>query len=103
MMDDLTLADHDITAERGFLCTYDAAEVQLPRELAPIVEVASTLHRTLLSGCIRAHLEQLPRLDLDAFCADAPEPEIRSAFVRYAFLVPAHAWGERSPPERLAA
>jgi len=92
-MDPVNLGDYDITAERGFLCGYDAAAVVLPGEFAPIVEAASDLPRTLASGRVRAHLKQLPPLDIGAFCADAPEPEIRSAFVRYAFLVQAYVWG----------
>lgn len=101
MMDPVNLGDYDITAERGFLCGYDAAAVVLPGEFAPIVEAASDLPRTLASGRVRAHLKQLPPLDIGAFCADAPEPEIRSAFVRYAFLVQAYVWGQGPPPTRL--
>lgn len=101
MRETFTLADHGITAERGFLCAYDAADVALPKELAPICEAGSNLPRILPSGRVRAHLEQLPWLDLEAFCADAGESEIRSAFVRYCFLVQAYVWGENPPPQRL--
>lgn len=101
MSESIRLADHDMSPQRGFLCPYDAAAVTLPGLFAPIVEAAASLPRLLPGGRIRAHLEQLPRLDLHAFCADAPGPEIRSAFVRYAFLVQAYLWGETTPPERL--
>jgi indoleamine 2,3-dioxygenase len=97
----LSLADHGITAERGFLCAYDAAALTLPGELAVVCEAGDGLPRMLPSGRVRAQLEHLPVLDLRAFCAEAAEPEIRSAFVRYSFLVQAYVWGEGSPPKRL--
>lgn len=97
----LSLAEHDISAERGFLCDYDAAAVALPGDLAAVVDVASRLPDLFPSGRIRAHLEALPVLDLRDFCAGAPEPQIRSAFVRYSFLVQAYVWGEEPPPSRL--
>jgi indoleamine 2,3-dioxygenase len=102
-MDALELSDHDITPERGFLCAYDADAVRLPSDLAPAVEAAASLPRTLVSGRVRAHLEQLPELDLAAFCAEAPEPAVRSAMVRYAFMTQAYVWGEPAAPERLPA
>lgn len=101
MMDALRSSDHDITPERGFLCAYDAAEVVLPSDLAPAVEAAASLPRTLLTGHVRAHLEQLPELDLTAFCAEAAEPAVRSAMLRYAFMVQAYVWGEAAAPARL--
>ena len=79
----LRLSDHDMTPERGFLCTYDAADVTLPSDLAAAEQAAKDLPRTLLTGRVRKHLEALPVLDLGAFCAGASEPELRSAMVRY--------------------
>lgn len=102
-MDALKLSDHGITSERGFLCAYEAAEVQLPADLAPAVEAAARLPRTLVTGRVRAHLEQLPELDLAGFCAEAGEPAVRSAMVRYAFMTQAYVWGEATPPQRLPA
>ena len=101
MMDALRLSDHDITPERGFLCAYNAADVVLPTEFVPAVEAATSLPRTLLTGRVRAHLEQLPELDLATFCTEASESEIRSAMVRYAFIVQAYVWGEATAPPRL--
>lgn len=102
-MEALKLSDHDILPERGFLCAYDAAEVVLPSDLAPAVDAAASLPRTLLTGRVRAHLEQLPELDLTAFCAEAAEPAVRSAMVRYAFMTQAYVWGEAAAPARLPA
>jgi len=102
-MDALNTSAHEITQERGFLCAYDAAEVALPSDLAPAVEAASSLPRTLLTGRVRAHLEPLPELDLSAFCAEADEPAVRAAMVRYAFMTQAYVWGEATTPARLPA
>jgi indoleamine 2,3-dioxygenase len=97
----LKLSDHDMSAERGFLCSYDAAAVTLPSELKPAVEAAEALPRTLLTGKVRKHLEALPVLDLKRFCAEASEPEIRAAMVRYSFMVQAYVWGEPEAPKSL--
>ncbi len=97
------LTDHDMTPERGFLCAYDAADVQLPSDLYPAAEAAIALPKTLLTGKVRSHLAQLPVLDLGAFCAEASEPQLRTAMVRYSFMVQAWVWGEREPPASLPA
>lgn len=99
----LRLSDHDITPARGFLCSYDAAGVSLPSDLAPVAEAASKLPQILPTGRVRAHLEALPALDLAQFCAEAPEPALRMAMVRYSFLVQAYVWGEPEAPRRLPA
>ncbi|HEX5007068.1 MAG TPA: indoleamine 2,3-dioxygenase [Hyphomonadaceae bacterium] len=103
MKPQLRLSDHDMSAERGFLCSYDAADVVLPPELAPAVEAAVDLPRTLLTGRVRHYLEALPVLDLRTFCAEASEPQLRSAMVRYSFMVQAYVWGEREAPTHLPA
>ena len=100
-METLKLSDYRVTPERGFLCPYDATAVVLPSDLAAAVEAAASLPRTLVTGHVRAHLEQLPELDLAAFCAEADEPAVRSAMVRYAFMTQAYVWGEAAPPARL--
>jgi indoleamine 2,3-dioxygenase len=97
------LSNHDMTPERGFLCSYNAADVRLPSELDPAVEAATALPRTLLTGKVRGYLEQLPLLDLSTFCAEASEPQLRTAMVRYSFMVQAYVWGERDPAVRLPA
>jgi indoleamine 2,3-dioxygenase len=103
VMDALKLSDHGITPDRGFLCAYEAAEAALPSDLAPAVEAAAGLPRTLPTGRVRAHLEQLPELDLAAFSIEAAEPQVRSAMVRYAFMTQAYVWGEAPAPDRLPA
>ncbi len=103
MQQKLRLADHDMTPERGFLCAYDAADVTLPSDLAAPEQAARDLPRTLLTGRIRKHLESLPVLDLKTFCAEASDPELRAAMVRYSFMVQAYVWGEPDAPKVLPA
>lgn len=99
----LRLADHDMSANRGFLCSYDAADVQLPAELAAPEEAARDLPRTMLTGRIRHHLSALPVLDLKTFCAEASDAQLRTAMVRYSFMVQAYVWGEPKAPTSLPA
>ena len=103
MQQSLRLSDHDMSPERGFLCSYDAADVRLPAELAAPEQAARDLPRTLLTGRVRKHLESLPVLDLKAFCADASDPQLRTAMVRYSFMVQAYVWGEPEAPTGLPA
>lgn len=92
-----------MSLERGFLCSYDAASVTLPDELAPAVAAAQALPRTLLTGAVRRHLEAMPQIDLTAFCAGEEEAKLRTAMVRYSFMVQAYVWGEAQAPTRLPA
>ena len=103
MTDVLRLSDHDMSANRGFLCSYDAADVTLPAELAAPEEAARELPRTMLTGRIRHHLSALPVLDLKAFCAEASDAQLRTAMVRYSFMVQAYVWGEAEAPASLPA
>lgn len=99
----LKLSDHDMSLERGFLCAYDDADVVLPSDLAAPEQAAKELPRTILTGRVRKHLETLPVLDLKAFCADALDAQLRTAMVRYSFMVQAYVWGEREAPTSLPA
>lgn len=99
----LRLSDHDMSAERGFLCSYNAADVALPSELAAPEQAARDLPRTMLTGRVRSYLKLLPVLDLKTFCADASDPQLRSAMVRYSFMVQAYVWGEPDAPKSLPA
>lgn len=103
MADVLRLSDHDMSANRGFLCSYDAADVTLPAELAAPEEAAREVPRTLLTGRIRQYLSALPVLDLKAFCAEASDAQLRTAMVRYSFMVQAYVWGEPQAPTSLPA
>ena len=97
------LRDYDAGEDRGFLCGHHAGAVVLPDLLKPAEEAAKALPKTLLTGRVRRFLEALPPVDLRDFLAEADDPQIRMAMVRYSFLVQAYVWGEPSPPTRLPA
>ena len=103
MQPTLKLSDHDMCADRGFLCAYDAADVSLPSDLAAPEQAAKDLPRTLLTGRVRKHLDALPVLDLKTFCAEATDAQLRTAMVRYSFMVQAYVWGEPTAPAKMPA
>ncbi|MEW4468224.1 indoleamine 2,3-dioxygenase [Parasphingorhabdus sp. JC815] len=97
----LDLADYDITAERGFLSSFDSAHTVLPAELHPARDLAMALPRIIVTGEARQHIEALPFIDLADFCASASLAQRRLAMVHYSFLVQAYVWGEPEPPKAL--
>jgi len=99
----MNLNDYDISAERGFLSSFDPDQVELPSALAEIRSAALALPKTLPTGRIRQLISRLPALDLDAFCRQASDAERRLAMVHYSFLVQAYVWGERDAPDHLPA
>lgn len=97
----LPLSDYQITPDRGFLCTYDAAQVKLPDAFAAIEQTAMALPRTIVSGNVRKHLEALPAFDLSKLCATADESVLRKAMVHYSFMVQSYVWGAPDAPSNL--
>lgn len=97
----LPLSDYQITPDRGFLCTYDAAQVKLPDAFAAIEQTALALPRTIVSGNVRKHLEALPAFDLSELCVTADESVLRKAMVHYSFMVQSYVWGEPDAPSNL--
>ena len=96
----LNLADYDMSAERGFLCRYDADEVVLTGELAVIRDVAMALPQLLPTGRVRHLLEtRLPLVELPL--ATMTDAEARTCMVHYSFMVQAYVWGEPKAPTRL--
>ncbi len=72
---DLELKDFDITPERGFLSSFDPAQIQLPAIMAPIRDVAMNLPAILLTGELRRRLLAVPMLDVHAFLAEADDAQ----------------------------
>ncbi len=101
MISTLRLEDFDVTRSRGFLCGYDASAVTLPALLDPVVAAARQLPHLLPTGRLRSFLDRLPALDLSAFAAGASDEQLRTAMVRYSFLVQAYVWGEPDAPRAL--
>lgn len=99
----LRLADYGMTAERGFLATFEPDSVMLPDTLKPARELALSLPHLIPTGRVRTHLKRLPLTDLTHFCAEAPESEKRIAMLHYSFMVQAYVWGEAEAPRALPA
>ncbi|WP_298195174.1 indoleamine 2,3-dioxygenase [Novosphingobium sp.] len=88
-----SLANYDITPERGFLCSYDASAVTLHGALAEAGAVAMRLPEILPTGKVRDVLEDsLPEIT-PAMVAELDEPAARMAMVHYSFLVQSYIWG----------
>lgn len=98
----LNLADYDMSPERGFLCRYNANEVELTGDLAIIRDVALSLPQLLPTGRVRALLsEGLPLIHLPIDTMS--DAEARMCMVHYSFMVQAFVWGEPEPPQILPA
>ena len=90
------LAAYGMTPERGFLCAFDAAAVELPDALAEARDVAHRLPEILPSGAVREVLDALPVPPAQAF-TNLDEDQARMAMVHYSFLVQAYIWGAAAP------
>ena len=101
-----TLESYDISAERGFLCRYNATNVELTGDWAAAQAVAMRSPQLLPTGRVRQLLrKQLPSLK-EAAVGALSGPQARAAMVHYSFMVQAYVWGEDKPdsvlPEELA-
>lgn len=99
----LQLAEYGLSADRGFLSSFDPEAIELPASLLPARQMALSLPHLIPTGRIRAHLEALPLIDLGAFCREASEAQHRIAMLHYSFMVQAYVWGEPEAPEKLPA
>ena len=99
----MELSDYGLSRERGFLSHYEIDEIVLPLEFAPIEAASSDLSALLTSGRVRHWLERLPDPQIADWAATAPEEQVRTAMVRYSFLVQAYVWGDPEPPAHLPA
>ena len=95
------LEHYDMSAERGFLCRYDAAKVTLSGDWLQAADIAVQLPQILPSGRVRSYLEanlpEIPASDVDALS----EPQARRAMVHYSFMVQSYVWGESEAPKIL--
>jgi len=94
------LATYGITADRGFLCAYDAPSIVLPEAFGPARTAAMHLPETLPAGAVREMLDALPHIASDAIAA-LDDAQLRMAMVHHSFLVQAYVWGAPTPPASL--
>ena len=99
-----TLDTYDMSADRGFLCRFDASDITLSGDLAVARDVAMRLPDTLPTGRVRSVLTRDVPATIDADAINAlSDAEARMAMVHYSFMVQAFVWGEEIPPARLPA
>jgi len=101
-----TLENYGMSRERGFLCSYDAANVEMMGDWVTARRVAMQLPQLLTTGRLRRLLKaQLPQLTEDDVASLSAE-QTRAAMVHYSFMVQAYIWGEDDVvsvlPEQLA-
>ena len=101
------LKEYDMSAERGFLCQYDAGAVDLKDGWGEAASIAMELPNFLPTGNVRSLLERhLPAPEALINVNELANAELRALFVRYSFMVQAYIWGEAKPvdylPEALA-
>jgi len=94
------LAAYGITAERGFLCPYDAPSVVLEGDLGGVRDLAQRLPEVLPTGTVRAVLDALTVISADRI-AGLDDVQARMAMVHYSFLVQAYVWGAEPPASSL--
>ena len=97
------LSDYGLSRTRGFLSHYEIDQIVLPSMAAEVVEAAGKLSDLLTTGRVRHWLDQLADPGLEDWAREAAEEEVRTAMVRYSFLVQAYVWGEPEPPQHLPA
>ena len=92
------LSAYDMSATRGFLCSFDPALIQLQGKLADVADLAMSLPDILPAGSVRTHLlRNLPNVSPDAI-ERLNDAEARKAMVHYSFMVQAYVWGEADAP-----
>jgi len=101
-MSTLRLEDYDMSAERGYLCRFNAEEVELTGEMKQVRDVALRMPQILPTGRVREILHySLPETDLSDFLAYCTDAEARLAMVHYSFMVQSYVWGEPEAPSSL--
>ena len=82
-----TLDFYDISPERGFLCRYNAFQVELMGKWAKARDVAMSLPQMMTTGQVRVlMLKRLPVLT-EGDVAALSDEQTRAAMVHYSFMV----------------
>ena len=98
-MPTLTLQNYDMSAERGYLCQFDADDVIFMGELSTIEDIAMQLPLILPTGRVREILiKSLPEIDLSKNLKSCSDAQARRLMVHYSFMVQSYVWGEPDAP-----
>ncbi|MEP7350579.1 MAG: indoleamine 2,3-dioxygenase [Sphingorhabdus sp.] len=98
-----TLEQFGLSAERGYLSSFEIDEIALPDGFDEMLDAASQLSAIITTGRARHLLRQVGYPDIPAFLDSANNEQIRVAMVHYSFLVQAYVWGEPEAPTTLPA
>ncbi len=96
-----SLENYEVSRERGFLCKYDPADVEIPAVLEPAFELARTLPERITTGRVRRDIGALEPLSLEALDQISDDAVLRTSLVHYAFLAQAYMWAGDPAPGRL--
>ena len=99
----MKLEDFGLSAERGFLSSYEIDTIELPQGFDEMLDAAASLSGLITSGRVRHFLRQVGHPDMAYFLASASDEQVRTAMVHYSFLVQAYVWGEAEAPTTLPA
>ena len=99
----MKLEDFGLSAERGYLSTYEIDEIALPDGFDEMLDAAAQLSDIITSGRTRHWLKQVGHPDMAGFLDSASDEQARTAMVHYSFLVQAYVWGEAEAPTSLPA
>ena len=99
----MQLSDYGMSRSRGFLSHYEIDEVALPSTFDGALQAAESLADLLSTGRVRHWLDQLADPRIEDWAGEAAEELVRTAMVRYSFLVQAYVWGEETSPTCLSA
>ena len=101
-MSTLHLEDYDMSQERGYLCRFNAEEVELSGTMKQVRDIALRMPQILPTGRVREILcNSLPETNLSEFLADCSDEQARLAMVHYSFMVQSYVWGEPEAPKVL--
>lgn len=99
----MKLEDFGLSAERGYLSSYEIDSIELPEGFDEMLDASAQLSDIMTTGRARHWLKQVGHPDMASFLANATDPQVRTAMVHYSFLVQAYVWGEAEAPTTLPA
>jgi indoleamine 2,3-dioxygenase len=103
MSNPMKLEDFGLSAERGYLSSYEIDAVELPEGFDEMLDAAAQLSGIMTTGRARHWLRQVGHPDMAGFLGQADDAQVRTAMVHYSFLVQAYVWGEADAPTTLPA
>jgi len=101
-MPTLDLNKYDMSAERGYLCRFNAEDIELSGELGDIRDIAMRLPQILPTGRVRDILvKSLPEIDMPQALTSCSDAQACRLMVHYSFMVQSYVWGEPDAPSIL--